>query len=41
VCSLFGLVGIIAYCAAWIVMPEEPRLLPVAVNQGQEIPNRN
>jgi len=36
VCSLFGLVGVVAYCAAWIVMPEEPHLLPVAVNRGQE-----
>ncbi len=30
VCSLFGLglFGIIAYFAAWIVMPEEPLMLP-------------
>jgi phage shock protein C len=27
VCSLFGLLGVIAYIAAWIVVPEEPRLL--------------
>ncbi len=26
VCALFGLAGIIAYLAAWIVMPEEPKL---------------
>lgn len=26
VCSLFGLAGVIAYIAAWIVMPEEPKL---------------
>jgi len=26
VCTLFGLSGIIAYVAAWIVMPEEPKL---------------
>ena len=24
VCSLFGLLGVIAYAAAWIVMPEAP-----------------
>lgn len=27
VCSLFGLLGVIAYCAAWIVIPEEPLAL--------------
>jgi phage shock protein C len=26
VCTLFGLAGIISYIAAWIVMPEEPKL---------------
>jgi len=26
VCALFGLAGIVAYLAAWIVMPEEPKL---------------
>jgi phage shock protein C len=26
VCTLLGLCGIIGYVAAWIVMPEEPRL---------------
>jgi phage shock protein C len=32
VCSLFGLAGVVAYVAAWIVMPEEPKmaLLPEA-----------
>lgn len=27
VCSLFGLLGVIAYAAAWIVVPEEPLAL--------------
>lgn len=27
VCSLFGLAGVIAYVASWIVIPEEPYLL--------------
>jgi phage shock protein PspC (stress-responsive transcriptional regulator) len=27
VCSLFGLFGVVAYAAAWIVMPEEPLML--------------
>jgi phage shock protein PspC (stress-responsive transcriptional regulator) len=27
VCSLFGLAGVIAYAASWIVIPEEPYLL--------------
>ncbi|HET9284262.1 MAG TPA: PspC domain-containing protein [Candidatus Angelobacter sp.] len=27
VCSIFGLFGVVAYFAAWIVMPEEPFLL--------------
>lgn len=33
VCSVFGLLGVIAYCAAWIVVPEEPLALaaPAAV----------
>ncbi|HEY6273288.1 MAG TPA: PspC domain-containing protein [Terriglobales bacterium] len=26
-CSIFGLTGVIAYAAAWIIMPEEPYLL--------------
>lgn len=32
VCSVFGLAGIVGYIAAWIVMPEEPKmaLLPGA-----------
>lgn len=36
VCSLFGLLGVIAYVAAWIIVPEEPLALPVPVGQ----PNR-
>lgn len=33
VCSLFGLFGVIAYGAAWIVVPEEPLMLgaPAAI----------
>lgn len=27
VCSLFGLLGVVAYVAGWIVMPEEPLAL--------------
>jgi phage shock protein C len=27
VCSLFGLLGVVAYAAAWIVMPEAPLAL--------------
>jgi phage shock protein PspC (stress-responsive transcriptional regulator) len=37
ICSLFGLIGVIGYCAAWIVVPEEPLLLPETVPQ----PTRN
>ncbi|HKF23554.1 MAG TPA: PspC domain-containing protein [Candidatus Angelobacter sp.] len=35
VCSLFGLAGVIGYVAAWIVMPEEPKLalLPEAADK--------
>jgi len=29
--------GLIAYCVAWIVMPEEPEYLPVP--QGQQVTN--
>jgi len=36
VCTLFALGGVIAYVAAWIVMPEEPRLLTV----GSAVPDR-
>jgi phage shock protein PspC (stress-responsive transcriptional regulator) len=30
VCSVFALFGIVAYAAAWIIMPEEPYLLQAA-----------
>src|SRR5215470_9213760 len=30
VCAIFGLMGLIGYVVAWIVMPEEPLLLPAA-----------
>ncbi len=33
VCSIFGLLGLVAYCAAWIIMPEEPLALPAPVSQ--------
>src|SRR4051794_10274162 len=33
VCSVFGLLGVIAYIAAWIIVPEEPRALPVPIGQ--------
>jgi len=36
VCSVFGLLGLIAYFAAWIIVQEEPLALPVPVGQ----PNR-
>jgi phage shock protein C len=35
ICALFGLFGAVAYCAAWIIMPEEPLLLPVTA-PGQD-----
>jgi phage shock protein PspC (stress-responsive transcriptional regulator) len=35
-CSLFGLAGVIAYVAAWIVVPEEPLLLKAPA--GQPVP---
>ena len=35
VCSLFGLIGVIAYLASWIVMPEEPLTLPAPSGQPQ------
>ncbi|MGE5324349.1 MAG: PspC domain-containing protein, partial [Actinomycetota bacterium] len=30
VCSIFGLLGVIAYASAWIVVPEEPLALAAA-----------
>ncbi len=32
-CAVFGLLGAVAYAAAWIVVPEEPLSLPVPVGQ--------
>jgi phage shock protein C len=37
VCAVFGLLGVVAYLAAWIIVPEEPLTLPVPVGQ----PNRS
>jgi phage shock protein PspC (stress-responsive transcriptional regulator) len=34
VCTVFALFGIVAYAAAWIVMPEEPYLL--APDEGSQ-----
>ncbi len=36
VCAIFGLLGLVAYVAAWIIVPEEPMALPVPVGE----PNR-
>ncbi len=36
-CALFGLCGVIAYVAAWIIVPEEPRLSLVAQSQPQRV----
>jgi phage shock protein C len=36
VCAVFGLLGVVAYVAAWIIMPEVPLALPVPVGE----PNR-
>jgi len=36
ICSLFGLVGVIGYIAAWIVVPDEPYLLTDP--SGQQVP---
>lgn len=36
VCSLFGLAGVIAYAAAWIIVPEEPMLLTAPA--GEQVP---
>ena len=35
-CAVFGLLGAVAYFAAWVVVPEEPLSLPVPVGE----PNR-
>lgn len=39
VCALFGLFGVIAYIAAWIVVPEEPRLLAAPHTQPEKVEN--
>lgn len=39
VCSLFGLVGVVAYIAAWIVVPDEPRLLAAPQTQPKNVEN--
>ncbi|HEY2497951.1 MAG TPA: PspC domain-containing protein [Candidatus Angelobacter sp.] len=36
ICAICGGFGVVAYVAAWIVMPEEPLMLPVA----QSVQNR-
>lgn len=36
-CSVFGLAGVVAYVAAWIIVPEEPLLLAPAPS-GEQIP---
>jgi phage shock protein C len=37
--SIAALAGVIAYIAAWIVMPEEPRLLLVPDGQPEQLEN--
>ena len=39
ICSVFGLFGVIAYIAAWIVMPEEPLMLPVPPAAAEKVPS--
>jgi phage shock protein C len=34
-CALFGLSGVIAYVAAWIIVPEEPRLALIPQSQAE------
>ncbi|MGC2695286.1 MAG: PspC domain-containing protein [Candidatus Angelobacter sp.] len=38
-CSIFGFFGVIAYFAAWIVMPEEPLMLPAPAPSADKVPN--
>jgi phage shock protein PspC (stress-responsive transcriptional regulator) len=33
-------VGFLGYIVAWIVMPEEPYLLPAQAPSGQQVPNQ-
>ncbi|HET6841156.1 MAG TPA: PspC domain-containing protein [Candidatus Angelobacter sp.] len=37
VCSLFGLIGAIAYAVCWIVMPEEPLMLQSPAGQASSV----
>jgi phage shock protein C len=39
VCSLFGLLGVIAYLAAWIVVPEEPLALQTPAAEPNKVAN--
>lgn len=39
VCSIFGLFGIVAYFACWIVMPEEPLMLPAPAPAADRVTN--
>jgi phage shock protein C len=39
VCSLFGLFGVVAYFAAWIVVPEEPLLLAAPAATADKVVN--
>ncbi|HEU4416532.1 MAG TPA: PspC domain-containing protein [Candidatus Angelobacter sp.] len=39
ICSIFGLFGLIAYIASWIVMPEEPLMLPAPSATAEKVPN--
>jgi phage shock protein C len=39
VCAVFGLIGLVAYLAAWIIVPEEPLALPVPVGQPNQSAN--
>jgi len=34
-CTILGLCGVVAYVAAWIIMPEEPLMLPAAPAPNQ------
>jgi len=39
VCSLFGLLGVITYAAAWIVVPEEPLALAAPAAEPNKAAN--
>ena len=39
VCSLFGLLGVVAYAAAWIVVPEEPLALAAPQAEPTKVAN--